>query len=229
MAYAPNTAFDNAKTYIRKMPLQDVQYQILDDANKLIWMADSWRWTIGSLPNFNLTSNTQDYTATEPADFLYTTKAYVTDGNKSQPLRVEPAISTTEVLTGGWPEMISRSGTNTFRVFPKVGSLATGDVVTVVQLYKKTAPLIDVSNAATGGALVMPDEWFHVYFAAVLYYAYLYANDSHAGGPQYNASSKETIYVGQLGVVMSMIEGMRAREPMHTEWDFRPDPPAKRK
>lgn len=228
MSYAPNDAFDAAKIFIRQMTLEDVRYRVLDDANKLIWMADSWRWTIGAVPNFNLVSSQQDYTGiTEPADYLYTTKAYVTDGDKYGSLRVEPAMSTTGVEAGGWPTMISRYSAGNYRLFPKPGIIP--DTVTVVQLYKKTAPLINADSAGTAGALVMPDEWFHVYVALVLYFAYLYGFDGRAGGAQYNQQTKEAVYVGQLGVAMAMIDGMRMREPLHTEWDFRPDPPAKRK
>jgi hypothetical protein len=199
----------------------------MDDANKKIWMADGWRWTIGSVNNFNITTDTQDYVVTIPADYLYTWRAYVTDGSTFEPLHVEPSLPTTAVIATGYPKQITKLS-NGFRLFPRPGNPGVS-TVTVVQMYKKAAPSITSGNASTPGALVMDDEWYHVYFEAVLYHAYKYAFDAHAGSAQYNIQTKEAICNGQLGILMAAIEDMRKREPVATEWDFRPERETRRK
>lgn len=227
---APNAAFDAAKIIIRSMPLQSIQYRILDDANKFIWMADSWRWTMGSLNNFDLVSNQQDYPygASLPADYLYTKWAYATDGDQMDTMHVESSLPTTSVIAAGCPTQICRLvGENTFRVFPKPGTLGT--TYTVVQQYKKTAPTINAGNAATGGVLVMDDEWFHVYAETVNYYALRYAYDDRAGTVQLNQRTGDVAYTGQLGVVMALIDDMRKREPLPKNWNLRPEREATRK
>jgi hypothetical protein len=226
----PNSAFTPAQKYIRMEPLEDVQYQVLDDACKLIWMADAWRWTIGSLANFNLSASTQDYAyGGSLSDYLYTWRAYVANGDTMQPLAVDPELPTTEVQLCATPSRIAKvTGAATFRVFPVPGTPLVG-TWTVVQQYKKIAPTISVANAGTAGALIMDDEWFHVYFEAVLYYAFKYGFDSRAGTVQYDASKGQTIYTGQYGVLMAAIERMRYHEPIATEMHLRPDAPAKRR
>ena len=225
----PNQAYDAAKVYIRQMPLEDCQYQILDDANKMIWMADAWRWTIGTLTNFDLVANTQDYNyAGSLSTYLYTWRAYVVNGDNVQPLAVDPELPTTAVIKCGTPKRLAKvTGAATFRVFPVPGSPLVG-TWTVVQQFKKLAPTITSSNAGTAGAIVMDDEWFHVYYEAVLYYAYKYAFDRRAGETQFDPS-KGMVYTGQLGTVMAAIDRMRKHEPIAKEWDYKPDAVAQRR
>lgn len=213
-------AFDLAKVFIRKMPLSDatlttVQYSILTNALAMLWMARPWRWTIGSVTNLTVSNNTQDYTQAPPGDFLYTQLAYITDGEKAQVLTVAPALPTTEVIAAGWPNMISYQGSNTWRLFPKPGHQG-GSTVTVVQLYKKSAPLITSGNIGTAGALVMDDEWFWVYCEVVLYWAMKYGFDTREGNAQYTLGEK-AILGGQHAKAMAAIEEMAQREPM--DWE----------
>lgn len=227
--FTPNDAYAEAKIYMRNMPLQDVHYRILTDALQMIWMADAWRWTIGSLTNFNLTTDTQDYPyAGSLSTYLYTWRAYASDGNTIQRLHVDPDLPTTAVIAAGLPTHICKvPGAATFRVFPRPGS--QGTTYTVIQQFKKIAPIITSGNLGTGGALVMDDEWFHVYFEAVVYWAMKYGFDGRAGTCQYNPVTKEKVYTGQLGVVMAGIDNMRQNEAIPVEWDYRPDANARRK
>lgn len=218
----PNAAFDNAKIFVRNMPLEDVRYRILDNANKMIWMAHPWRWTLGSVTNFNLADNTQDYTQAPPGDFLYTRYAYCTDGNTRPILVPVASLPTTEVIAAGTPSQIAFMGSNTWRLFPKPGAYG-GTTWTVVQLYKKAAPLITVANAGTGGALVMDDEWFHVYEECVLYWAFKYAFDSREGQAQYDVSARKAVLGGQLAKAKYWIGQMAESEPLKLEEDLRPE------
>lgn len=223
----PNAAYTYAKTLIRSMPLQDVQYQILDDACKFIWTADAWRWTIGTLTNFNLTPGTQDYNyADSLSTYLYTWRAYLTNGDSLSPLAIDPELPTTEVQFGTPKRIAKVYGSAVFRVYPKPSDLV--GTWTVVQQFKKMAPVISAANGDTAGALVMDDEWFHVYESAVLYYAYLYAFDQRAGTVQYDPA-KGAIYTGQLGVTMALIDRMRQHEPIALEWNTQPEIPARRR
>lgn len=226
----PNAAFTEAKIFIRQMPLEDVQYRILDDANKRIWMADGWRWTLGTLTNnVTLIDDTQDYPVTLPGNFLYPWRAYATNGNEAKVLKADQAYPASEVLGTGIPTNFCRvEGSDILRFYPKVGNLG-GETWTASIWFKKTAPNITVANAGTAGALVMDDEWFYVYFEMVLYYALKYAFDSRAGGAQWDAQSKQLVYTGQLAVAMAAINEMRAREPLFTEWDNYQETEARKK
>jgi hypothetical protein len=214
-------AFDLAKLFVRKMPVDDatltsVKFNILTNALAMVWMARPWRWTIGSVTNLTIVANQQDYTQAPPGDFLYTQLAYITDGEKGQVLTVAPALPTTEVIAAGWPTMISYQGSNTWRLFPKPGNQG-GSTVNVVQLYKKTAPLIASGNIGSAGALVQDDEWFWVYCECVLYWAFKYGFDTREGAAQFTLDERKAVLGGQHAKAMAAIEEMAQREPL--DWE----------
>jgi len=215
---APDSAFDFAKTMIKKMPLQDIKIRVLDSINKIIWMAAPWRWTIGSLTALNLAASTQDYAITLPADFLYAVRSYITDGAKpTRELSIESALPTAVVLVGQ-PTRISftgAGGSGNARVSPKVpADHPASPTQQIITLYKKTSPLITSGNAATGGVLVMDDEWWWVYEAGVLWLAYLYADDARAGGAQVDPMSGRVQYTGQRGTFEGALIQMKEREKL---------------
>lgn len=211
----PISAFDYCKEYLKKMPLEQVQAQVLDDINKEIWMAAPWRWTIGAFANFNLAANTTDYTISSmPSDFLYILKATLTNGTRSIELEVEPALSATPV-SRGTPAYITivPGGTNYFRVYNPFGSIATGETWTCRVLYKKTAPIITKKNSHTAGVLVMDDEWFWVYREGCMHRAYQFGDDDRAGAATV-AQNGQVQYSGQLGIYKAALNQMKMSEPM---------------
>ncbi len=208
----PIAAFDFCKNFIKKMPLEQMIPRILDDVNKIMWMAAPWRWTVGTLTNIALVTNQQDYTLAPPADFLYLLHSYVTDGaTATKHLEIMPALPTT-VVVGGVVDFISYQGSNTFRVSPNPGTLVAPTKY-IVSFYKKTSTAITASNMATVTTLPFEDEWFPVYEQGVLWLSYLYADDQRAGSCSFD-SKGNTQYTGQHAIFRSMLEDMKNREPL---------------
>ncbi len=194
------------------MPLEKVQTKILDDANKMLWMAADWRWSVGTLTAITITSNTQDYTLAPPADFLFLLHSYVTDGaSVTRHLVVVPSLPASVVVKGS-PAFISYQGSNNFRISPNPGTQIT-PVKQIVSFYKKKSPVITASNQMTGGTLVMDDDWFWVYQAGVLYSAYMWADDQRAGSCNIDSQGRAQ-YTGQRAVFESGVQMMRLREPL---------------
>lgn len=215
--FSAQQAADYAKRYIKNMPFEQVQVQVLDDVNKYLWMAAPWRWSMGSFPNIVLVNNTQDYTVSLPSDFLYLQHSYITDQNGNVPriLHVEPTLAPGGTI--GLPSRLAvvsgtAGSTGTVRLYPQPGTLPSG--WTAVSLYKKTAPVLTSKNVNTAGALIFDDEWFHVYVSGVLYYAYLFGDDQRAGGAQIDPVSGKVTFSGQRGVWEANIALMKQREKL---------------
>ena len=207
----PADAFVYVKHYVKSMPLETIGPALLDEVNKMMWMAAPWRWTLGSLPATTITSSTQDYTITTPADFLYLWDGFIADGaNVYRDLIIEPTLPT-DVKVVGNPSRISYQGSNTYRLFPKPGTLPASPAQQLILRYKKTAPIITNQSQYDAGELVMDDEWFWVYQAGVLWKAYVWGDDGRAGGVTLS-SSGQAQYTGQLGVFRDGLRQMAERE-----------------
>jgi hypothetical protein len=212
----PSAAFDYAKVFLKRMPVDEVKAAICDDAAKMMWSAAPWRWTIGAFPTVTLINNTQDYAPTLPADFLYLQDSYVTNENGSVnnhltvgPLRVaggSPGIPS-EVTVTGTPGVAG-----VMRVYPTIGTIKTGDTLKIISTYKKTATTITTGNIGTA-ILAFDDDWYWVYRSGVLYFAYLYGDDPRAG-ESIITSGGEYKMTGQLGVFHTNIAIMKDREKL---------------
>lgn len=220
--FTPVAAFDYAKRYIKGMPLEQVQVQILDDVNKIMWMHSPWRWTIGTFPNVTLLDDTQDYLVSVPADFLYIQESYVTDQAGAAPriMHVEPYLP----IGGkkGNPSRLSLVNVSTDNNNATVGTLRFSPVPgvipvpawTSITLYKKQAPTLIAANINTPGILVFDDEWFWVYVSGILYFAYLFGDDQRAGSAQVDPSSGKVSFSGQRGVFEANLALMKMREKL---------------
>ena len=212
----PSAAFDSAKVFLKRMPLDDVKAVICDDAAKMMWTAAPWRWTIAAFPTVTLAANTQDYTVAIPSDFLYLQEAYLTNenGDVKQDLDIGPlrvaggsAQIPTEVTITGTP------GTNgTLRTFPRIGTIRSGDTLKIFSTYKKTATTITTGNIGTA-ILAFDDDWFWVYRSGVLYFAYLYGDDPRAGEAVIDDKGNYK-FSGQRGVFETNLALMREREKL---------------
>jgi hypothetical protein len=214
--YIPNIAFDKAVSYVKDMPLHEVKVRILDQVQKMMWMASPWRWTIGDLPVTTLLANTTDYSIALPSDFLYAIDAFFTDkDDQTHPLLVEPALPA-DVGAPGTVSRIAITGTagstGTLRVAPKPGTTLPAPAPVIISLYKKTSPVLTDENVHTAGTLTIPDEWFWVFEEGVLWQAYIWGDDSRAGGS--TVSGGRVQYSGQLGNFMAALEEMKTREKL---------------
>lgn len=206
----PIEALDFCKRFIKNMPLEQVQTEILDQVNKMMWMAAPFRWTVGTLTAISLANNTQDYTLAPPADFLYLIHSYIADGSTTpRILDVEPALPADVKLVGD-PTRVAYVGSNTFRVAPKPG---TGvGTQQIISFYKKTAPSLTDSTIQNTGVLIFDDEWFWVYTSGVLWLAYLFGDDQRAGGASVDPTTGKYQFTGQRAIFEANLLIMKQRE-----------------
>lgn len=200
------------KSYLKNMPLEVIGPELLDQVYKMVWLAAPWRWTLGSLPATTLTSNTQDYTITTPADFLHIYDGFIADGaNVYRNLVVEPTLPT-DVKVVGNPSRIAYQGSNTYRVFPKPGTLPSSPVQQMILRYKKIAPVITNQTQYTAGFLAMDDEWFWVFCEGLLWKGYQWADDNRAGSITLAGGNAQ--YSGQAGVFRDALRLMAEHEKL---------------
>jgi hypothetical protein len=221
--YRPIDAFNFSKAFIKLMPLEEAGPLILDNAMKMFWMAAPWRWTLGNYPVVTLEASRIDYTTVDPTDFLMLVPgaAYISAGADDVGRDVDAVahIHSTVKRVSALPTQITHPAVNTIRVSPKPSATVTSGTQ-LITLYKKVCPTITAENSHTAGIQVFDDEWFHVYVSAVLYQAYLFADDGRAGGVQYTEGGQK-VFTGQRGVFEANIQHMRETEPMLIQ----PSPP----
>lgn len=213
---APQDALDFAKEFVKSMPFERVWEKVAQDASSMIWTAAPWRWSVGTLVNTTLAAATQDFTITKPNDFLRLERCYVTDTVTSREVKPVSAIPATAILTG-FPNYIAYVSGTTVRFDTLYQPLSgSGGTNYLIAWYHKSAPIINNSNLTTAGVLVMDDDWYWVYRAYVLYFAYLYADDQRAGGARVSLSDgkRQIEYSGQLATCMAAIETMRNDETL---------------
>ncbi len=224
--YRPSSAFKLAKTYVKNMPLEDVQVRILQSALNQFWLAAPWRWTVGVFDPVTMTAATNDFTIPgSPSDaaVLYLLRAYIDDGQSQKSLTPEAILPAGTTLTGNPNKIAYISGAAPkLRINPVLSTLVSGTTPRLFAWYKKTAPVITKATMATAGLLVMPDEYAWVYEAGVLYYAYLYADDPRAGGVTIQMAKDGQSapgYSGQLAVFMDALARLREAEPLVSVFD----------
>jgi len=227
--YKPYRAFEYAGEFIKRMNLNEVGHMILDHALKHMWMTAPWRWTVGALTPVTLASNTEDYTITRPTptdDMLYLLRAQYVQaqaGGKdgARDLDIESYLPTNVII--GQPSAVALTSSTNLRVFPKPGTLSGTNQI--VLQYKKTCSQITKQNMHTAGVQVFDDEWFPVYVQGVLYYAYMFADDTRAGSASVQPGG--TAYSGQLGVYRAALNEMALREKLPSYPTPRTEPTVK--
>jgi hypothetical protein len=221
----PEAALVWVKRMIKSMPVDDPQVKVLllNQACSLVWMAAPWRWTLKSGPSIPLVASTENYTITSITDLLYIYDAYATTGaDVPRELAIEPTLATPGLVTGNVSAISLETNGSVIRVAPIPGSTVPSGL-TVVSRYKRIAPVITGQTCTTPGFLEMPDEWFFVYVSAVLYFAYLYADDQRAGGASATEDGRVQ-FTGQRGILEANLLFMKQREklPLQTRKDNEP-------
>lgn len=208
----PSDAFFYIKSYLKHMPLEDIGPELMDETSKIMWMAAPWRWTLGSLPATTVTSATQDYTITTPSDYLFLFDGYIADGDKVfRNLKIEPTLPA-DVKVVGNVSRIASMGANTYRTFPKSGTLPSSPIQQMILRYKKIAPIVTNKTQFTAGFLAFDDEWFWVFSAGLLWKAYQWGDDPRAGGA--TLAGGQAQYTGQLGTFRDGLRIMAEREKL---------------
>lgn len=206
-----------AKRFLRNMPLEDIQIDILQDALNDLWMAAPWRWSLGAFAPITITANQSDQTISSmPTDFLYIVKASMTDGQVRRPLHPESFLSPNQTLGGPESNKIAFiAGTpNNFRLDPVPTVLPNANFWNLFVQYKKQAPILTPQNIRTAGTQVFDDEWFTTYKLGVLMYAYLWGDDQRGGGVTYAEGKSQAS--GAVGTYLAWVERMKQSEPLLT-------------
>jgi len=218
VTYTPDEAFDYAKTMIKGMRLQDVKYQILDEACSRLWNARAWSWTVGYLSTTTVQPSTVTYGVSYPNDFSTLYKAILYDSDKIyKPLYIDPELPEDPQRVGQLISVAAIPGESYLRVYPQPPATLPTNAQYVITFYKKSPPKITSSNSGTA-CLVMDDRWFHVYKSAVLINAYKYADD--ARGFDITTDDKRNVKMGgELANYEYLVKEMTACETFPYEWD----------
>lgn len=223
----PADALDFVKELCKGMPLERIDVRLLDDANKMMWMASPWRWTLGVLTPITVVAGQTDYNVLSAPALVYPVKAYLTNGQTIRPLEIEPVLPATPGIKGQTNKIayippIAPATTGVVRLNPPMTSINAGETWTINVWYKKPSPTITRSNFNTAGVLEFDDEYFWVYMDGVLYRAYYYADDPRAGAATMQSNGALS-YSGQLGIFHAGLQQMREMEPMLQQFSRPPD------
>lgn len=178
---APIRAINYAAEFVQQLPVtrENIRLRIMDDAAKLIWMAAPFRWTVGALTPTSIVNDVDEVTISGsiPADFLKILWAGLMSPTEVQDLVVVPNLPDGGNFKGQ-PKRVTFVSGSIIRLFPT--PTAYNPVPLFVATYKKKHTEITAANEDDADTLVMDDEWYFVYEAWVLYWAFVYAEDPRA-------------------------------------------------
>jgi hypothetical protein len=220
------------------MPVDDsnLNPRVLDDANKALWMAANWRWTIAPLEVLTIVNTQQDYSLASHPDLLFLVNSSITDGEQKSELIVTanlPAIPSNPPIVGKVQRVSYVPGSpQKLRTFPVPSGYPNAAMPSLFTWYKQLAPTISPTNIATdystitqttGGSgtnVGYPQEFFWVYREMVLLYAYQFTHDARLGGvafensvdPKTGQNVATAKYSGQYAVVQDGIQQMKTAE-----------------
>jgi hypothetical protein len=240
----PQDALNYAKRMCGNMPVDDsnLNPRVLDDANKALWMAADWRWTIAPLEVLTIANAQQDYPLASHPDLLFLVHSSITDGEQKSDLIVTanlPSTPTNPPIVGKVqrvsyvPGVAGTPGTpQKLRTFPVPSGYPTSAMPSMFTWYKQLAPTIVGTNVTTdytaltqttGGSgtnVGFPAEFFWIYREMVLLYAYQFTHDARLGSvagetstdPKTGQQIYNVKYSGQYAVVQDGIQQMKMAE-----------------
>lgn len=223
----PAQALTYVKKMLKDMPLETVDAELLDEINKIMWMAAPWRWTIACLPAIEIDAGpppVTDYAVEDPpTDFMYIVKAYMTNGEKIRDLKPASILPASGGGISGQPTQIcvlpaTEDDPLTLRIYPPMSSIKDGETWELVVYYKRNAPQLKKANLNTAGILEIPDEYFWVFSEGTLYKSYFYGDDARSGSATVT-SQGQIQYTEQLGIFQAALTQMRQFEPLLLEFD----------
>jgi len=215
LTYTVQSAWDLATKMVAGTPITTaLQIQTADQVASEMWTPYPWyraKTTIapGSIPCVN---GQQDYTV--PTNIYRLTKASL----------VHTAVTPNDwreldVVEEADVDLIPRSGyaIRSISLQAAVGMLRLGSAISIssgdsweIQGEYQVNPTKLTSMSQN---LWFDDQYFTVFAAGVLYYAYKLSNDARAGTAQFNDDGRTT-YTGQYGEYMSKLKNMRVAEDM---------------
>jgi len=210
----PIEAVQFAKTMVKNMPLQTIWTDIVNDVLSRIWMEAPWSWTLGSFPIVNLSAVNSDYAIAIPSDFLYLRTATIYGSNIERPLAVVASIPD-NMVSPGQPTVCCVLGNAGEDGILRVAPQPILSTEYIKGLYKKTLTQYTSETIHTD-VMPIPDEWYHVYQAGVLWLAYKYADDTRAGEASFKNDGSFQ-FNGQRGQFEADLAKMINREPLPLE------------
>lgn len=224
-SYSAQDAIDLVQAFTKNVPTSALQVKAADIVSSQMWSAYPWQWTLQQIsPSIPLVNGVQDYSV--PAELyrfgagghLRLTRTDVTTENQIELDIVKWLPPSTN---------FNRSYTQ-FRLFCHELTLGVIRMEGAVQITGTMALQIDgeyqthptkITSANVSNPLWIPDEYFNVYEAGLLYYFYKFTDDSRAGAIAATKSGQMS-YTGQYAVWMNELDRMTMAEDLKTGNDF---------
>ena len=212
-SYTPSDAITQNKVFVGNLPTTTTQYIACDLVQSIIWTLFPWNWTVNTLTNISLVDGQQDYSHSQTDFYRFVNLELNLTSNSPNVVR---AITQKQHLS---QELITKGGIDTIRFFswePNISkirldypaSIPSGTTIVIQGNYQFLPTKITSSNFST--ALNLPDHYFPVYVAGVLWQLYDLNNDPRAGTAQVVRGEK--VYTGQLGKFHDLLLQMKAAE-----------------
>lgn len=215
--YTAQDAITQALALSHKPPATTMQYIACDAIQSLIWQTYPWSWTQASLTAIATTDGIQDYAHSQTDFYRFANLRLVNTSvtpNKVRDLSQKNHIGV-ELVTKGGIESI-----NSFSWEPAISkirlevplSIPSGTVIQIQGEYQRFPVKILASNVNT--ALNLPDIYFPVYLAGLLWRFYRLTDDARAGTASINPTSGRWQYTGQLAEFFALLGEMKRAEDL---------------
>lgn len=231
--YTPNDAISLVQNFVHGIPLTNVQAQVCDLINSMIWVFYPWEWSIAALTAITCTNGTQDYglaTADAAAMLRPTTLRIVRTDVSPNEYRELGLLANMPV------ELTRMGGLETIRTCGYFGSsqiirlqyptqIASPTVLQIQGFYQVKPTKITSSNMGT--VFSFPDHYFNVFVEGLKWKLYQLSDDPRAGTAQYTKNGQSLRgYSGQLGVFFDAVLQMARTEDLKNgdEFEFPEDP-----
>lgn len=214
MARYPIEALENAKHFVKQVPIDRVTDLILNSSLQRLWTYAPWAFSVASGTSITLEQARGSYDYPYPDNWLYALRAEVVTSNLSnRPLEIVSHIQQDDGMVGN-PTKIAFTGpgglVRPVQISP-VPAVLSSDAPRINVVYKKKLEDYSKRNAHEV-EIPFPETWYWVFEELVLYYAYKYTDDRRQGDVtvQGDKSSKN----GQLAVAYDGLLEMVRREPL---------------
>lgn len=213
MARYPIEALENAKHFVKQVPVDRVGDLIIQSSLQRLWTYAPWAFSVASGTSITLEQARGSYDYPYPDNWLYALKAELSTNDLSaRPLAIVSHIQQDDSLIGN-PTKIAFTGpgglVRPVQISPVPATLTGDPRISVV--YKKKLEDYSGENAHVV-EVPFPETWYWVFEELVLYYAYKYTDDRRQGDTtvQGDKGSKN----GQLAVAYDGLMEMAKREPL---------------
>lgn len=150
--YSPQDALNLVQQFAHGVPLTNVQANLCDMINSLIWTFYPWGWSIGNLTATNLNQQTQAAGSPPTGGALFTGNQQdytLTGAWFTFPINLQFGGTTNNNFGGGWPIALATAST--------AGLTESGSTVTVTLTYPHNLPtdssVVGLTGTITGATV----------------------------------------------------------------------------